>query len=414
MANTIEQVEAHALFNTVERLTEQTGELQGHADALPEGMLERITALAGLLSSRIESSDSIMIPTVVLDQTQNHLNNVVGELQNYLSNENSQHVQNAINKIGSAFQSFPSVFRIEGEGTYNKILTALSKRAQNHIGKLNTHSEATLTKLNQLESDLSRLKDSIVAEQERIIDGLGNVETQFTEAQGSRTKAFNEALDGYSASLREGLKDSKSTLDNHIKTSKVKFAKDTQTTRSELDAMNSDSRKKHNEIRRLYGLVGRDSQIGGYKENAERARKAGVIWDVVTFSFMILAILVLVGPSLVSYFTAGFSPIDWIQVLSRFPISTVLLIPAAYAGTQSRRQKKSYDTAKRNQLHIAALGPYLSTLPKNAQDQIRTLLAPRFFDSESSEPLDLQALLRSGNSSNFAEDETDDPQSTDG
>lgn len=395
MANTIEQIQAHPLFNTVEQLRERIGELHEREDELPEGMLERVTALAELFCSRVENSDSIMIPQASLDQTQKHLHNVLVELNNYISNNNSQHVQNAINNFSSAYQTFPSVFRIEGEDTYDKVLTALSKRAQNQIGKLDAASKKTLGDLDRLETALSETQQAIEAERQKITAGLGNVETQFTESQGSRSKAFNDALDGYSASLRERMNASEAALEKHIEENKSKFASDTQALLDQLDEVKTDSREKHDVILQLYGLVGRDSQIGGYKENAESARRAGILWDRITFFFMVLAILVLVGPSLISYFATGASPIDWTQVLSRFPISTVLLVPAAYAGAQSRRQKKAYDTAKRNQLHIAALGPYLSTLPKTAQDRIRAILAPRFFYADNSETLDIEKLFES-------------------
>lgn len=393
MAHTIQQVEAHALFNTVEQLRERIDELREHTSELPDGMFERFYALTELILARVFGSDAIMIPTVSLDQTNSHLHNVLTELNSFLSNENAAHIQNAINQLSSAFQSFPSVFRVEGKDTYSKVLTALSKRTHSLIEELDSKSQQTLSDLEKLETLSNQLKQAIDSEQQRITDGLGNVETQFTESQGSRSKAFNESLDGFSTTLREKLVETDGTLEKHIVSSKTKFSKDASQLLQFLEDLQSDSTEKHEEILKLYGLVGRNSQIGGYKENAESARRAGMLWDGITFFFMVLAIIVLVGPSLISYFVKGFSPIDWTQVLSRFPISTVLLVPAAYAGAQSRRQKQAYDTAKRNQLHIAALGPYLSTLPKSTQDRIKAFLAPRFFYADNSETLDIEKLF---------------------
>lgn len=393
MAFTAEEVEAHALFSLADQVKDRVEALADDSSDLDVGVFNRLRALVDLMISRIQNSDAILIPINALTQATPHIQNTVNEINAFLNNKNEGHIHNAITQISAALQLYPTTFRIDDNGDYSSALTALSKKSQTLISELEENSHGLSEQLDELDVEVTQIRNAIDAEQTRISDGLGNVETQFTASQGSRSKAFNDALDGFSESLRVQLTDAETRLSEFTKQNKKSFEARANELLEILNKLQLDSEEKHLGILNTYDLVGRNSQIGGYKENAEKAREAGLNWDRIAFGFMIFAILVLVGPSIASYLREGYSPIDWVQILSRFPISTILLVPAAYAGAQSRRHKRAYDTAKRNQLHIAALDPYLVTLPEETRNRIKAFLAPRFFYSDNAETLDIEKLF---------------------
>lgn len=394
MANKLEDVQNHATFSLRDQLADKLGELKNTQHSLPNEVHDRYEALVRLLLSRISESDPIFIPTAALDRVHPQMQNAVNETNNFISNGNIRHLYSAIAHVSDAIAGFGATYRIETLSSGEDLISSLSNRSREEIASVKAQAKAASTIAEQVSTALTQLQQAIELEKERISSGLGNVERQFTESQSTRSTAFNDAMNSFDAQIRQALVEARDKLEEFVSTNSVAAEDRLGEIVSELEGTRQDSELKHKEILSLYGLVGRDSQIGGYKEAAVSATKAANVWDQVTYTFMVIAILALVGPSIVSYFKSGFTEIKWLEVLARFPLSSVLLLPAGYAAAQARRQKRIADTARRNQLHIAALGPYLSTLPEPTQHRIRAILTPRFFYVENPESLDVQQLFQ--------------------
>lgn len=393
MPSTLKQVTEHPVFGLRDQLDERIQALYATDQSLSDELSDRCRALASLLTDRITSSDPILIPSTVLENSQGGMQAAINEINNFLGNGNESHIQSAIQHLSSALGSFNSVYRFEDSRSAETFVSEVSKRTVEAIYSLESKVSEVQSELDRKLKEIDELRSRIDVEQQRITNGLGSVENQFTEAQGVRSKAFNDAMSGFDEQFRNELSSTRGELESFLGAQSRKLEERLDAILNAMSELEEDSRLKHQEILALYGLVGRDSQIGGYKEAAQTATDAAKRWDWVTYGFMIFAILALVGPSVVSYAQTGYTDIDWFEVLARFPLSSVLLLPAGYAAAQARRQKKIADTASRNQLHIAALGPYLSTLPEPTQHRIRAILTPRFFYVENPESLDVKQIF---------------------
>lgn len=349
--------------------------------------------LFDLLVSNIENSEPGMIPPVSLSESDASINNLISQLNSYKENGNIAHLQKAINLIGISIGHFPRPYNIDNEQDSKRLFSDLSAKNTEIFDETDSQISSIRKELNAVDERANEINSLLDSEKERIQSSLTNFEDQFRESQNSRSASFNSALEKFNESIASATEEVREQTQIFYVTESNKLLSIIDDRLQKADETIDDINEKHSEILKLYGLVGRDAQIGGYKENADQAGKAAKFWDVVAFVSMVIAIAVLVGPSIISYFLSGFSSIDWVQILSRLPLTGVLLLPAGYAAAQARRQKKAYDAAKRNQLHMAALGPYLSTLPQHTRDRIRAMLTPRFFTVDNPETLNVDQLF---------------------
>lgn len=392
MANTIDEVSNHQLFKTPSRFEKEFKEWNEDNPKVSKERYERLLPLAQLVFENIRKSEVAQIPNFALHEGYPNLNEARGQFSQYISNGNEAHLNEVINRLGLVLKSFPSRYRSNAKAIYSSVITDIAKKSNESLVALQEKIDSNLEELNGIAATAEKLKSDIEAERQRISDGLGNVETQFTQAQAARRNSFQEQLDSFSSRSEAELDDAQRNLEDFLETNFESIKEERAERSAQLNDIAQDAALKHSEILTLYGLVGRDAQIGAYAQEASDARSAANFWDIIVFASMICGLAILIGPSLITYARDGFSELDWTQILSRIPISAVVFAPAGYAGAQARRQKKILDNSKQRQLQLEALGPYLSKLPKQSQEHIRAILTPRFFSSNQDEKFTIEEL----------------------
>lgn len=393
MVNTLADVENNNLFNLISQLESALEEIDPGDKPKNTETVDRFVALCKLMIANVNKSDKILIPTFALNEAAAQVQNTINEINNFNANKNLPHITNAINHISNALKSYPFPFNIRSDEEGEGVLSQTVRFSERVVEKLDSNAKSLQNELSALKNNTNSLKQEIQAERERITQGLGSVETQYTEAQAARQSAFESALNEHQDQFDKHLSDTDASLDKFLQENKGRFENESSEILESIEKLKADMEGKRKEILEIYKIVGRDAQIGGYEKTASDARTAAGIWDVLVFLFGIFAISVLIGPSLYLFFQNPSASIDWTQVLSRIPISTVLFFPAGYAIAQARREKKIADSAKEMSLQMAALGPYLSSLPHDLQQKMRALLTQRFFSGGADAPIDLRQVF---------------------
>ncbi|MEM5516937.1 hypothetical protein WNY37_08240 [Henriciella sp. AS95] len=392
MVYSARDAEKHALFQLMERTSKEFDAWIESEPTIEKNRFDRVVSLFALAKENVVGSDPLQTPTSALVDGHRVLTEAYNEFTNYRSNGSDAHLNQFLDKISQVLRIFPVRYKSNSKAVYQNVIAELSKKSQSILDGLVDSIGGSSSKLAAVTQQAEKLRAEIEAERNRISEGLGNVESQFTSAQATRSQAFQTQLDELAAKRTELISQIESDFDEFFELQTEDIATQKAKRDELLDEIQQDAELKHSGILDIYGIVGRDAQIGGYSQEADNAQAAANFWDRVVFAAMIVAIFILVGPSLISYAQAGFTGIDWMQVLTRLPISTVLFAPAGYAVAQARRQKKIAENARERQLQLAALGPYLSALDAPTQEKIRAILTPRFFSSNKDEKFSIEEI----------------------
>jgi hypothetical protein len=112
----------------------------------------------------------------------------------------------------------------------------------------------------------------------------------------------------------------------------------------------------------------------GFGKYADEQRTRADIFRLVALLFGTLA----VAWSFVVALLAVNSSFEWTAVL-KLLVSIPLLLVAGYSIQQSGRHRDSERDARRSELELAAIDPYLANLPPEKRDQIKADLAGKMF-----------------------------------
>lgn len=87
----------------------------------------------------------------------------------------------------------------------------------------------------------------------------------------------------------------------------------------------------------------------------------------------------MVGIAAWAFITTSAEQLSWERTLTRFGITVPLAALAAYAASQSRSHRDNERQARRTQLELAALDPYLALFPDEDKHALKKEIAPRLF-----------------------------------
>jgi hypothetical protein len=139
--------------------------------------------------------------------------------------------------------------------------------------------------------------------------------------------------------------------------------------------------EKGKDADRLLGAIGERALAGGFGRYADQQRSSADWLRVVAFVFGALAVVSTLAVALAAV-NASF---EWTMLL-RALVAVPLLFVAGYAAQQSGHHRERERDARRNELELAAIDPYLVSLDPAQRNQIKADLAVKMFAQPRTDP----------------------------
>jgi hypothetical protein len=139
--------------------------------------------------------------------------------------------------------------------------------------------------------------------------------------------------------------------------------------------------EKGKDADRLLGAIGERALAGGFGQYADQQRSSADWLRVVAFVFGALAVVSTLAVAL----AAVNSSFEWTMLL-RALVAVPLLFVAGYAAQQSGHHRDRERDARRNELELAAIDPYLVSLDPMQRNQIKADLAVKMFAQPRTDP----------------------------
>lgn len=364
-----DSVSGHPLWATLKNF-EGIDKSPGFEEALAQpqyaSSLHRVFELVSLIRQRFETAPPLLVSIHYLNQLNTALSNVYSELTQYLSNKNLGHITNVDGHIDKAVFSGLLAFPIQSSEQSVKELTRITEdsinRARHAVRSLGDDRRKTAKDLEQLNEKIAQLGSQIA-------ELTTAVNTQKAEA----------------TTTVESLRSSYAGLEQTFK-AEFKSLKD-ENTHNYQDSINQIEhvagelvaalKVKLVEAEKIVQIVGNVGVTGNYQKMALDETTMANRWR--TFTLGAFAVALSVGAfALFSAQDVSFE-VSALRMLFAFVVASVTL----YTGRESARHRTNADRAKRVELELASLGPFLISLPVEQQNELRTKLTDRYFGKDS-------------------------------
>lgn len=405
MSRWSDEFEKHAIHQLLHQATEYLDTEVNDTDAGFESERRRLKKVLGNLKTVVQGLDSEFFPSTILDQIHAHFTqHVLGQLRGFAKNPSIEQLRAANDNVT---QSAPQIFQLaamsrqmESQEVISKAerafesFTASMEETANDTNERFTKSEAELTAINEkagaLEQQLAELSTTSS-------EKLTAWQDDFTEKQTTRAQEHSDAQIEREVKFEELLSEWRTTAE----VQQASIAKEyTDKLEGTFDAFKeagndvlADVREKHQSIREIHKLVGRDSVAGGYQTSAGEEKKEADRWRWISLTCLAAAIVWLGVKYKIGFTQASSVGLNWPEIITASSLTAVFLVAAGYTSRQSKLHRDSEKQLRSYALETKALDPFIASLEKEDQQKIKAELVRRMFGQQNTQTSNRSAKL---------------------
>nr|WP_313014933.1 hypothetical protein [Brucella intermedia] len=391
-----EQLTKHPLNTVLNRLEELASRELDDIDDLAFIERARFLKVVKLAKQVVKSIDPEIAPMDLLDQFHNQIkaHGVTNTIEQFASNSDPR-LFNALNEqINPALSYLYQLSSLKFARSTRKAdidaatssFESFAKKTKESFHAFKAEAEASLTEAKQSAdrvTSISAKADAIEAEINKSIDEWNSSSSSILTSQKSdfasdkqlRDEKFAKEMDEF----REKFRTESETL---IESNNVALIEKQSLFDKNIEAINIDAKKRHEDIIKLHNLVAHDSVTGGYKSIADREYDAAKLWRKGAIACIIATILWLLAS--LFWFTPVLYPekLFWMQVAKSVSLTALLLSFAVYASKQSTLHRINERKSRTFFLQVQAFDPFIANLPEEAKRTLKEELSKRIFGAD--------------------------------
>lgn len=392
----------HQIHNNLQSANNLLKEIQNFDDQDPEIFEEinRLNQIIRYVPIVLSKVDPVMTPLTIINELDQIVINITGELNNYkntkdrtqLINANGR-AENLLIKISNLIipSDYADIKGIrEATSSLRRSVGQYIRNIKNEQNNFKKGIEGLEGKINELSTTIdnqkTRLDEAITQFQQQFSQAEEQRRGQFTQSQEKWTQEFTMAVDKRKAEFtqeQEALKQAqgeflneinnkKNMLENELKTKNEQFV-------NELSAKIESYIKKFEGYKKraeeLVHVIADTGMVGGYQEFANKERRAALLWKIVA----VLSFIGLIGFAIVAFYIVLQEKFDWSLVAGRVFVASTFGVLGAYAARLADRHEEKEKINRRMELELASIDPYLVGLPEEVLHKLKASLAERLF-----------------------------------
>lgn len=388
-----ERLDSHPAMNRIDAIRTTVSQ-QLNDDELGEAArpwLQRFKRVLDVVHGRLQAVDAELVSAAVLQSLDTSLQEVQTRLQNFLSSGDAQQLAQADPRVDSILQSSTPLMAAilwderevedlrEHVTNYRRsagqLLASLSKEAED-LGKELGQIRASVAETSQAHgAKFEELSNSVKEERQTMEAALTDFRESFSTAQDERRTTLSDLLEEQTARFSEALK----ALDEEAENQRLEASDEASRLVNEMEGYRDQAAQLVDAV----GNIGTAAGFGRYASEQKRAAD----W---LRGLAVVVVLGAVGFAVWALSVAA-SDLTWQRTIAKFTVVALLGGLAAYLGRQSGVHRDREATAKRVQLELAALDPYLALMDAGKRDEVKIEIAKKLFG----QPLEAENVLKS-------------------
>lgn len=382
---------SHGRIGDVDARLQQVKDRDLNAEAL--AVWDRVIRLVGEAKTRLETADSDLVSTQMLDRLNNALAVVQDMLDAILAQPEDQPANLSdlaapLDQLATELVHWPPLLPAESAEEARVAVNALRDAVESAMARAQaqvTEAEELTTRLREavaesetknqealaaLQEQLGGLTTTIQSDEQRLDAAIEAQRTAFDEAQTQRSTDHAAALEEARASLATTTKELNDAANEASSESLEKANK----VLEELKGLEDRASK-------LVGVIGRTGMAGGYQQDADEEGKAANFWRWFTVALSVVAIAALGWAIAASHGNASTR-----EVVVKVLLSAAFGGVASYTAAQSAHHRRNARTARNREIALKGLGPYLEPLDDDAKKEVLREFAAKLFDQTTDVP----------------------------
>ena len=386
-----DKIDNHVVYTNLENVLNEIESIK-EKSITPEAteVLARLTLVAKNFSTAIENCNKELIAVSWLDDASKALINLKSYLATFISNKDVNSLRNNSNsQIDVLLHSSVKLNCVKSSQSLKGITNAQNE----YIEFVNAQNQLLANRVKELEDAVKTFEDEIQENEDvskkKLQELSSAIETERTRLDGFATtyqqqmqidkNAFSEMSDTLKKSFQEAQEEREENFAENVK---------------EFDERATDIitnyQKRFNEYEQqvvnIVGVVNTNMFSHKYKEVADDAKDRAKTWHRIAMGLMI-AVSAFAVYAFVITINADTS---WIKLVAKIFATTTLVTGAAYAARQASKQEKVERYARKIEMELVAIDPFIQSLEKETQSMIKEEIAKKIFGNADTMEISLK------------------------
>lgn len=395
----IDKINTHSIHTKLESVKNELNFIKELPDKSPDAVetIARISMVVKNFTLSLISCDRNYIAYSWLEESNKALTNLENYLRNYKSNKDTNSlINNCTNPIDIILTttakfnciiqegSLPNKFDAEKEYFYfmdsqNRHLHEKVNALEHKISELNNQIDQ---QNKEAKKNLQTLQNSIETEKTRLDGFATSYQNQMTEDKKAsmalndkQTQDFNSAQNNRDISFSEQM--------NIFKKQESEI---NQTTNEKIDELEKNNDKLiktfeekflnyEQQVKDIVGIVNTNMFSHKYKEVADDAKKRARRWHILTIVLM----LIVGGFAVYAFMLTVNDNTNWVKLIAKIFATTTLVTSAAYSARQASKQEKVERFARKIEMELVALDPFIESIEEEKRSLIKEEIARKLF-----------------------------------
>lgn len=359
------ELTTHPVFEKTEQLLNRLDE-QEVKEKLEVEKLDFFKTASIFLKDRLKISLPTLISLSELNAISTEIENALGQINNFIANDNVGHINNAVNNINSAMpyiRNLPIPYH-KGDLNFSTAISQFQKTIQDKYFQTETTQLGLERKIEEA--------DKILKEKEIAITKLGE-ELMLKEKEiETLSTRFQTQFETTSSDFTKQITDDRTTFRGEIDADRLKIQNDTSEIISDLERKLSDANK-------LVNAIGNVGVTGNYQIIANEHKYTANNWRFIAIGFMIVLSTLLIY----SIWKIADLAYDWHKAIIRIIASAILIYPATYASRESSKHRRLENSNRKSELELAAINPFIEILDESKKQEIKEKLVEKYFGNNN-------------------------------
>lgn len=236
---------------------------------------------------------------------------------------------------------------------------------------------ANKTKGTSLLSTLSSQNPHKSQANQNIDSMISSCAKQLQELRGDAKKSIDQLNDSAAKSIRETEKQL-ALINDYIDEKKNTAAEILSDSEQYCKSKREEVELEHQSLKDLVSstsqaIIGKD-----FRESAINERKQADTFRFLSISLMMIVVFI----AAISFYDSLQSAFEWQTILLRMVLIIFISVPAGYLARESNKHREQQYNYHQTALDLQAIDPYLSSLPKEDQNNFKLKLADRIFSQK--------------------------------
>lgn len=399
MSQWIERIQGHALFKELSDLEQslESSREAAQADSTAFDAWERIERITKFIRTFLSDVDPLLIPPSHLSNAHEHVQKARNQLNNFASNRNVGHLNEANINLDNVLSYLGSIPRLEKSAAVQELGEAASsykKSISGLVRSLEKQLAGVIEEKNSLQTKLQELTAEVAAQKQRADNVIAQMQQQFSAAQEAR-QTESTALEAKRSNEFEAAEEARAEEGEQAHASREKsFSDFLVLAKTQHDALREElstnsktlinaleTQKAHAE--KVVGIISTEAVAHGYGKTANEERDAAKGWRIVA----VVALVVWILAGLVFFGLTYNKELSLSALARQFLISTPFVLLAGFAALQVSKHQRAERINRQQELEIAAIDPYLATFDDDTRNEVKRTLAEKLFGQRETEPV---------------------------